>query len=453
MNIKLRLSALCLLLALLLSGSSVLYAQSPEELRARRAAVMETMEPNSILILRSAEPNGGSEQYRQDNNFYYLTGIMEEDSHLILRKGGQGRPQMRGSRGSSEVLFIRAGGYSDWDPETLGLEGAKEKLGFENVLESSEFDDYLGTQLLGGLDVVYIDYNRSRSIQGPLTADEQLFKEARDRGATFTLNSSSGIINPKRRIKSSYEIEELRMAINITAEAHKEAMRSTEPGMFEYQTQAVIEYVYALNGAVRPGFSSIVGSGPNSVILHWSENSRKMESGDLIVIDIGAEYHMYTGDITRTIPVNGKFTPHQREIYEIVLEANESAIEMIAPGVNWSDVTEKANQILSDGLIRVGLIENRNELRTYYFHGLGHPIGLQVHDVGGTGILEPGMIMTIEPGLYIREEGLGVRIEDDVLVTETGYEVLSVNAPKKIEDVERIMSEKGLDFSRYLINK
>jgi Xaa-Pro aminopeptidase len=176
-----------------------------------------------------------------------------------------------------------------------------------------------------------------------------------------------------------------------------------------------------------------------------------MRAGDVAVLDIGAEYRMYTADITRTIPISGAFTKRQREIYEIVLKANQTAIDMVAPGVSMRDVSEKVDDVLTDGLVKLGLIKDKSQLRQYYYHGLSHSIGLQVHDVGGLGQLEPGMVITIEPGLYLRGEGLGVRIEDDVLVTESGHMVLTAGAPKAVEDVERLMKEDGLDFSRYLI--
>jgi Xaa-Pro aminopeptidase len=185
--------------------------------------------------------------------------------------------------------------------------------------------------------------------------------------------------------------------------------------------------------------------------LHWSENTRQTESGDLIVLDIGAEFDMYTADITRTIPVNGKFSDRQKKIYEIVLKANQEAIGMIAPGVEMNDVSDRVREILAEGLVGLELIKDISELRRYYYHGLSHPIGLQVHDVGGLGVLEPGMVITIEPGIYVREEGMGVRIEDDVLVTDEGHVVLTDGAPRTVAEVESMMGEEGIDFSRYVI--
>jgi Xaa-Pro aminopeptidase len=335
-----------------------------------------------------------------------------------------------------------------------------EKPGFASVRSSAEFQAFFETLVLNPATlVVYLDYERSRGLGSPLTVDEQLFKQARDKGAVFTVRTASSLIAPLRTIKSAAEIDLLKTAAAITAEAQKEAARTARPGLFEYQIQAVIEHVFMVNGAMRPGFSTIVGSGPNSCILHWSDNTRQAAAGDLAVLDIGAEYGMYTADITRTIPLSGTFTERQKAVYEIVLRANEAAIEMIGPGVKMADVNAKVNDIIADGLVKLGLIKDRTGLRQYYMHGLSHPVGLQVHDVTGGpgqtlgGTLEPGMVITIEPGIYIREEGLGVRIEDDVVVTETGHDVITAAAPKSVAEVEALMKQGGMDFGRYLVRR
>ncbi len=450
---------LLIMFCLLLINTNHLFSQTPQEFKERRDTVLESMEPNSIMIIRANTAMNDLSRFRQDNNFFYLTGIKERGAALILRKNPEetsGRRYYRRRRNSDPVmLFVRPVNprMADWDPGTMGIEGAKEKLGFENVRPADEFQEVFESILLDSPENVYIDHESSGGLRGPLTPDEFLFNSARERGVDFKTIRASSIINKMRTIKSEAEIELLRKAIYITAEAHNENMRSFKPGMYEYQAQSIIEHVYLINGSPRPGFTSIAGSGRNSCILHWDANTRQTEPGDIMVIDIGAEYGMYTADITRTIPVNGVFSDRQKEIYEIVLEANETAIKMIAPGVNINDIESKAREIITDGLIRIGLIENRNEVYRYYFHGLSHPIGLQVHDVGRSEILEPGMVITIEPGIYVREENTGIRIEDDVLVTENGYEVLSKNTPKSIREIEKMMKEKGMDYDRYLIKK
>jgi len=205
-------------------------------------------------------------------------------------------------------------------------------------------------------------------------------------------------------------------------------------------------------GAEYPAFPSIIGSGENSVILHYTSNRKRINDGDLIVIDIGAEYHNYCADITRTIPANGKFSPEQREIYEIVLKAQEETIRLVRPGVSFVELQLKASEIIADGLLKLGIIKSKNEVNKYFMHGVTHHLGLDVHDIGIPGNLEPGMVITVEPGIYIpagsecdpKYWNIGVRIEDDVLVTETGCVVLSSDAPKTIDEIERLMKRRGI---------
>ncbi|MBZ5499819.1 MAG: aminopeptidase P N-terminal domain-containing protein [Acidobacteriia bacterium] len=424
-------------------------AQSPEEYQKRRQAVRSRMEPNSVLILRGSERTGEG-PFRQESNLFYLTGTKEPGTSLILYAEASANEQQRAPGASArpkEILF--------WTPPGVGAAETQkppDKPGFETVRRSAEFQVYLDRVLLGNAPVVYLDYQRSRNLSGMLTADEELLKRARDRGASFAVRPTGMLINPLRSIKSPAEIEILKTAAAITAEALKEAMRSAGPGLYEYQLQSIIEYVFSFNGAPRPGFSTIVGSGPNSCILHWSENTRQTMAGDVAVLDVGAEYWMYTADITRTIPISGTFTKRQRDIYDIVLQANQAAIEMVAPGADMRDINNRVNTIMSDGLIKLGLIKDQRGLPKYYPHGLSHPIGLQVHDVGGLGKLATGMVITIEPGLYLPEEDFGIRIEDDVVVTENGHDVITSGVPKGAQEVEALMKQgSSLNFQRYLI--
>jgi len=355
----------------------------------------------------------------------------------------------------SEILFITPHNpvTADWDAQGFGIDGAKEKLGFENVEPSEKFEEYLGAILLSSPDILYFDYNKSDDLSGPLTEDEQRFNKAREKGALLNIQSPAKIIAPMLRTKSPAEIEILQTSVEIAARAHQASMRSIRPGMYEYQLQSIIKYVYGINGAPAEGFPCIIGSGPNSVILHWMENSRQMQDGDIVVVDIGADYQFYWSDITRTIPVNGKYSSRQKEVYEIVLKANEEAIKMVKPGVPFSEISKKADEVLAEGMLRIGLIDDKKDFKKYYFHGLGHHIGLINARSIEIGTLEPGMVITIEPGIYIKEEALGVRIEDDVLVTQDGHKVLSAAAPKKINEIEKLMSEMGIDISDHLIQQ
>ena len=259
-------------------------------------------------------------------------------------------------------------------------------------------------------------------------------------------------LNALRMVKTQEELELLRRAIDITVEAHREAMKSLEPGMHEYEVEALVQYVFRRNGAEHPGFPSIIGSGENSVILHYETNRRRMEDGDVVVIDIGAEYHGYTADVTRTVPVNGRFSPEQRAIYEIVLRAQEAGIEEARAGRPFSAPHQAAQTVVAEGLVELGLIEHPRQMRRFFMHGTSHYLGLYVHDVGTGAPLVPGAVITVEPGIYISPEpdidpkwwNISVRIEDDVLITDGEPVVLSAGAPKDPEEIEALMAEAGL---------
>lgn len=255
--------------------------------------------------------------------------------------------------------------------------------------------------------------------------------------------------------KTAEEVALLQRAIDVTAEAHHEAMRSIEPGMNEYEVEALVEYIFRRNGAEYAGFPSIVGSGENSVILHYNTNRKPMQAGEVVVIDIGAEYHGYTADITRTVPVDGTFSDAQRTIYEIVLAAQEAGIEAAQPGSPFSAPQAAAYDRITEGLREIGLIQSDSDTRRFFMHGTSHYLGLRVHDVGDGGPLLPGQVITVEPGIYISPDpavdskwwNIGVRIEDDVLITDDGPVVMSLGAQKTVEEIEALMAEEGLGNS------
>ncbi len=267
-----------------------------------------------------------------------------------------------------------------------------------------------------------------------------------------------------RLFKRGRELEALRRACKVSAEGHVAAMRATAPGRGEWEIQAEVEYVFKKAGAKSPGYTTIAGSGPNACTLHYVENRRRMEAGDLLLVDAGAEVDYYTGDITRTWPVSGRFTGPQREIYDLVLRAQQEVIAMVKPGLAYNTMHDRAIEVLTTGLVERGVLEGPVEkaiadktYRPWYMHGTGHWLGIDVHDVGeyyaatGTSrLLEPGMVFTVEPGLYFapdapnvpeRYKGIGVRIEDDILVTETGYEILTKDVPKEPEELEAIVGK------------
>ena len=382
-------TVIALLLFLVLTPLLAVEKEPLREYRERRERLAERIKGN-VLVLR-ALPEEEIGEYRQEDNFYYLSGFGEPNAILLLDATSEA-PQ--------EFLFIpdRKPAEERWTGEKLGPGPQAEKLtGFANVLPVSEFDARL--------------------------------KAASERaGAVYGLQEAANDIALLRQIKSPGEITFLDKAIQITLKAHHAAARAIAPGAMEYQVEAALEFEFRRNGAERPGFPSIVGSGPFSTILHYNQNTRRMEAGDVIVVDIGAEYSGYTADVTRTYPVSGKFSPRQREIYQIVLDAQKAALAQVKPGATFREIHQAAmSHIRSKGY------------GEYFIHGASHHIGLEVHDVGpSTRPLEANMVITVEPGIYIPEERLGIRIEDDVLVTSTGYRLLS-HFPKEIAEIEALV--------------
>jgi Xaa-Pro aminopeptidase len=256
-------------------------------------------------------------------------------------------------------------------------------------------------------------------------------------------------INEMRQFKDNYEIEIMQKAVDITKQGHLSAMRNAKPGMFEYQIQSFMEFEFLFNGSERPAYTSIIGAGANSCYLHYTKNSAQAQSGDLVLMDCGAKYKGYCADITRTFPISGKFSEEQKIIYNIVLSSMDSAMTVCKPGEEFSNIHKKAKEVISNRLTELGIVQNDEDTDKYFPHGTSHFIGLDVHDVGSQRILEEGMVLTIEPGIYIRENSncdnkwwnIGIRIEDNILITKNGFRNLSGNIPKTIEEIELLMKQ------------
>jgi Xaa-Pro aminopeptidase len=402
-------------------------------LERRRAALMKLLEPGVALIrsedTREDDEHAQDSDFRQDDDFYYLTGLETPGSWLVMFKepGGGGRV----------ALYVPAR-----DPRAESWAGPRQgpgpelayRTGIEAVRPVAEFEREVVARLRSS--GVFREYPRLYlplgGRPGRMRAVVELALETRR-----DILDLGGALAGLRLVKDSVELVRLRRAIEITAEAQRAAMRAAGPGMREYELEAVVEYVFRSRGAERVGFPSIVGSGPNSVILHYDENRRRMEASDLVVVDVGAEYGYYTADITRTFPVSGKFTPRQRAIYELVLATQQAVIDSVRPGVTIWELERIARRYMRE---HSGDLCGGAGCDKYFRHGLSHWLGMDVHDVGDYGTpLKPGMVLTIEPGIYLGEEGLGVRIEDDVLVTREGHEVLSAGAPRTVEEIESLM--------------
>ena len=425
------------ILSFLLGQSSAAARQSRpagiglEEYSARRDAVSKAIGEDAIFILRGEKEPRGVWNSRQNSNFYYLTGVEDGGVILMLDPGGE----------ETEILFLprRNRAQERWNgPRLYPGEEAEAATGMATTRPISEYDDHLAKRA-ARKKVIYYNYQRV-GLKDSLPADLETILRLQlqgghgFRGDPIRLAHCRSVLNGLRQVKSEAEVGLLQKAISITCNGLREAMRSVHPGQYEYQLQAALEYVFKRSGAERAGFSSIVGSGPNSCVLHYRDNKRRMEEGDLVVVDVGAEYEYYTADVTRTFPVSGKFTPRQREIYEIVLRAQNEAFKEVRPGNTIGDVHKKAREII-----------DRAGYGKYFIHGTSHWLGLDVHDVGERGRkLEPGMLLTVEPGIYIPEEEIGIRIEDDVLVTEEGYLQLSASLPRDPDSIEEIQAKRGM---------
>ncbi|WP_435927778.1 Xaa-Pro aminopeptidase [Dryocola sp. BD613] len=430
-----------------------------QEFLRRRQALLARMAPASAaLIFAAPEATRSADSeypYRQNSDFWYLTGFNEPEAVLILIKSDEHH--------NHSVLFnrLRDKTAEIWFGRRLGQEAAPEKLAVDRALAFSEIDEQL-YQLLNGLDVVYHaqgEYAYADSIV--FAALDKLRRGSRQNlCAPATLTDWRPWLHEMRLFKSEEEIAVLRRAGEITALAHTRAMQKCRPGIFEYQLEGEILHEFTRHGARYPSYNTIVGSGENGCILHYTENESELRDGDLVLIDAGCEYKGYAGDITRTFPVSGKFTAPQRAIYDIVLESLETALKLYRPGISMQDVTGEVLHIMVSGLVKLGILNGDveqliadNAHRAFFMHGLSHWLGLDVHDVGAYGpdrsrLLEPGMVITVEPGLYIAPDadvpaeyrGIGIRIEDDIVITAEGNENLTTSVVKSADDIEALMT-------------
>lgn len=399
------------------------------------------------LLVRS---NDAEYRYRQDSDFYYLTGFVEPDAVCLLLP-------------EKYVLFVRPRNKERelWEGSRCGPEAAKELFGADEAYSIDEIDELL-PMYLEHVDLLYYSLGRDEEFDRRVFRWLRHFRTVRQRSGRgpYGVLDPSEVLHEMRLYKSSEEVKLIRQAAKISAAAHLEAMAACRPGMYEFEIEAILEHRFRREGANAPAYTPIVGSGPNATILHYTANRRRMMDGDLLLVDAGAEYEYYCADITRTYPVNSRFTQPQRELYELVLRAQKAAIETVRPGVRFDEVHKCAVQVLLEGLLSLGFVKADLEAalenglyRRYYMHRTSHWLGIDVHDVGKymldgvSRTLEPGMVLTVEPGLYIPNEedvperyrGLGIRIEDDVLVTSAGREVLTEGLPKEIEELEAMV--------------
>ena len=454
-------------------------AERQAELARRRAAVTAKMDANSVIILNSAEPklytNDVDYVFRQENNLYYLTNLKQAGATLVITKRGDT---------VSEAIYLpkRDPRTETWNGKMYSNEDAARISGIQNVVDASQKQAFLDglTMRMGGgamgamAMTVYLllpDGDRDADGMREFRVENELSKKFAAAGLRVV--NAQPIFAELRLIKSAYEIRQLQHAVDISIEAHMRSQAMASRATMEYEVQAEVEYTFRRRNADFWGYPSIVGCGPNATTLHYEESQGPITNGQLLLMDVGAEYDHYSADVTRTFPVNGKFTKEQADIYQIVYDAQEAAARAAKPGATMQQIGSAASEVIKDGLLRLGLITDKasNQYRIYYMHGLGHWIGMNVHDVGNTQVLAPGMTFTNEPGIYVRADALdylpdtpankafiakvrpafekykniGVRIEDDLLVTPTGVEWMTKELPRKMNEIEAFIAAASKD--------
>ena len=428
--------------------------------KQNRKAFIEKMGSGGVAIFASAPPvkwNHDTEYlYRPDPNFYYLTGFEEPESICVIA------PEHSKYQ---YILFVRPKDKRAeiWNGRRVGVKDARKRYGADKVYPIEKFSEKIGKYLQGAERLYYSLGSNEHVDTEILSLFTQSVRSRIRSGKGFdTLVDPRPILSELRLIKNETELQHIQMATEITVAGHVAAMKAARPGMYEYDLEALVESTFRMNGAGGAAFPTIVASGDNATILHYTTNDRQIEDETLVLIDAGAEYSRYCGDVTRTFPANGTFTEPQREIYQLVLDAHYAIIDGIRPGVSIDEPHQKSIELLTESMLSLGLLKGKAEkliekekYKQFYMYRIGHMLGLDVHDVncvrepdGEFKTFQPGMVMTIEPGLYVADDtknvppaylGIGVRIEDDILITESGCEVLTGGVPKEIDEVEALV--------------
>ncbi len=429
------------------------------EFKKRRKKLMQTIGYGNIAIIASADMRIRNRDvhypFRQDSDFYYLTGFNEADALAVFIPG----------RAQGEyILFCREFDPKKalWEGAHAGLDGAVKKYEADDAFPIDDLDDIL-PGMLENKGKVYYPMGRNSDLDHNLLIWLNDIRGQSRSGITAPneLVSLEHILHEMRLIKTDAEVQLLRKAAEVSAQGHLKIMQQVRAGHFEYQVEADLVHTFMQNGLRAVAYPSIVAGGKNACVLHYTENKDRLKSGDLLLVDAGAECDHYAADITRTFPVSGRFSEAQRELYQLVLDAQLAALDRIKPGLAWNLAHDAAVEVITKGLVKLGLLKGRvptliknEKYKEFFMHRIGHWLGMDVHDVGAYKIenewrlLQAGMVLTVEPGLYIPEDckqvdakwrGIGIRIEDDVLVTADGYEVLTHGVPKTIADIERVM--------------
>jgi Xaa-Pro aminopeptidase len=443
-------------------GKAPIGQMAPNVYAERREELMRRIGPQAVAVV-----HGGREQrrnsdvdyrYRQPSDLLYLTGFEEPEAVAVLAPGRKER----------FVLFVRPRDKEReiWTGRRLGVEGAVARLGADVAYPIAELGQCLVDLVDGATELHYL-FGDDKEVEqlmmstlSTLRAHERRGKRAPRR--TVDLRTT---LHEMRLIKDAHALAQLRRAVDITTEAHVTAMKAVRPGMYEYEVEALVDYTFRRRGGAGPGYGTIVGGGDNATVLHYTENAAALTGGTLLLIDAGGEFGGFTADVTRTYPVSGRFSPAQRRLYEVVLRAEKECVALVRPGATIDGIHQHAVEVLTAGMVELGLLQGsvselieKETYKRYYMHRTSHWLGMDVHDVGsylvegqegGSRPLVPGMVLTVEPGLYVAADdteapaelrGIGVRIEDDVLVTADGHEVLTRHIPKDVDDIEALMT-------------
>jgi len=406
----------------------------------------ELMENNSFLVIFAGqaplERGDRFYSFSPQRNLFYLTGIDKPAVAFMLKKNHKGELHER--------LYVERFDetFAKWEGAPINGDKAKEVSGVENIAFLDELDKHISSALVRErLNVVYLDLE-TRGLHVPNTPDIDFAGRLREKFPAVTIINAHPILGGLRLCKTDTEVTMMQKAADVTGLGFMAFLDNVRPGMFEYELEAHWDYIVRKSGLKR-SFDTIMASGANGTVLHYHDNNAEIKDGDLVLTDFGAQYGWYCADLSRTFPANGKFTPRQRELYNIVLGAMKKVFAIIKPGVKFAELNQTVKDYYKEELTRIGLIKDENEIANYYYHGVSHMIGLEVHDVGagststdGELYLKAGMVISVEPGLYIAEEGIGIRIEDDVLVTEDGYMNLTEAFIKEPDEIEAYMARR-----------
>ncbi|MDD2544402.1 MAG: aminopeptidase P family protein [Candidatus Cloacimonetes bacterium] len=400
-----------------------------EQSRARREKLHASMQNgDAVIIFAALEEN--LKKFKQDNNFLYITGVECPNAIYLAFKGSS----------PVDFLFIQRGipEREVWEGKKMSVEEARELSGIDNVLYLDQFDGLL-SQYCPAINRIHANIG-AQVLDLPLSYPMFRLLPVRERYPQIAIHCITDIMTPLRKVKSDWEIQQIQRAIDITGKGIVDIMEAAQPGMMEYELEAILFYRMQRSGLKHWGFAPIIAAGVNAATLHYEKNECQINSSELVLMDVGAANNNYSADVTRCFPISGKFSERQAQVYSAVLRVQKEIIGMIKPGVELMDLQVRTRELIAKELIELGLISDAADVTKYYMHGVSHFLGMDTHDLGGRNAsLEVGNVITVEPGIYIPEEKLGVRIEDDVLVTESGYCVLSQNIPKEISEIEDIL--------------